>query len=73
MSAIAYTQFKKRMSEVIENALKTGEAVTVTRADGRDFTIVPDTTAMLLSEPNRSVLMESIAQAKRGEFGELTL
>lgn len=73
MSAIAYTQLKKRFNEVIEAALESGETIHVTRADGRDFAIVPDTTAMLLQEPNKTVLMESIEQAKRGEFGDLTL
>ena len=74
MSAIAYTQLKKRFNEVIEAALKSGEPIQVTRADGRDFTIVPDETAYLLSTTaNKSALMESIQEAKRGEFGTLKL
>ncbi len=76
MSAIAYTQFRKRVAEVTESALDNHEAIQVTRADGRDFYIVPadiyrglDETAYLLSsEANRKALFESMEEAKRGEF-----
>lgn len=52
MSAIAYTQLKKRFNEVIEAALESGETIHVTRADGRDFAIVPDETAYLTKTQN---------------------
>lgn len=81
MTAIAYTQYRKRLAEITETALENQEVIQVTRADGRDFYIVPadiyrglDETAYLLStEANRKDLMESIAQAKRGELGDLVL
>jgi len=76
MTAIAFTQFRKRVKEITETALENDEAIQVTRADGRDFYIVPagiyrglDETAHLLStEANRNALTESIKEAERGEF-----
>lgn len=76
MTAIAYTQFRKRIAEITESAIENQEAIQVTRADGRDFYIVPaelfrglDETAYLLStEANRAALRESMAEAERGEF-----
>ncbi len=81
MTAIAFTQYRKRLTEITETALNNQETIQVTRADGRDFYIVPadiyrglDETAYLLSsEANRKELFASIEEAKRGEFGELVL
>ncbi|MGH8772153.1 MAG: type II toxin-antitoxin system Phd/YefM family antitoxin [Burkholderiales bacterium] len=39
MNAVAFSQFRKRISELLES-LEPGEPLTVTRADGRDFVIV---------------------------------
>ena len=81
MTAIAYTQYRKRLAEITDNALNNHEAIQVTRADGRDFYIVPaeiyrglDETAYLLStKANREALKSAMEEAERGEFGSLVL
>ncbi|MGH8729103.1 MAG: type II toxin-antitoxin system Phd/YefM family antitoxin [Burkholderiales bacterium] len=40
MTAIAFSQFKKRMNEHLQEMEATGEPLTVTRADGNDFVIM---------------------------------
>mgnify|MGYP001108586144 CR=1 FL=1 len=81
MSAIAFTQFRKHLTESVEEVCDTGEPLTVTRADGRDVVIVPaaewsaiQETAHLLSSPeNAARLKASIEAAERGEFVDVTL
>lgn len=76
MTAIAFTQFRKHLTEAVEEVCNSGEPLTVTRADGRDVVIVPaaewsamQETAYLLSSPENAVrLRDSIAAADRGEF-----
>jgi antitoxin YefM len=81
MSAIAFTQFRKHLTESVEAVCDTGEPLTVTRADGRDVVIVPaaewsamQETAHLLSSPeNAARLKASIEAADRGEFVDVAL
>lgn len=81
MSAIAFTQFRKHLTESVEEVCDTGEPLTVTRADGRDVVIVPaaewasmQETMHLLSNPeNAARLKASIDAADRGEFVEVSL
>ncbi|MEW6416408.1 MAG: type II toxin-antitoxin system Phd/YefM family antitoxin [Pseudomonadota bacterium] len=81
MSAIAFTQFRKHLTEVVEEVCDTGEPLTVTRADGRDVVILPaaewasmQETMHLLSNPeNAARLKASIEAAERGEFVEVDL
>lgn len=40
MTAIAFSQFRKRMNEFLQEMKETGEPLTVTRADGNDFVIM---------------------------------
>ncbi|MGH8770904.1 MAG: type II toxin-antitoxin system Phd/YefM family antitoxin [Burkholderiales bacterium] len=40
MTAIAFSQFRKRMNELLKTVKETGEPLTVTRADGNDFVIM---------------------------------
>ena len=42
MSAIAYAEFKRKTDEVIDQVCDTEEAVTVTRADGKNVVIVSE-------------------------------
>lgn len=40
MTAIAFSQFRKRMNKLLQEMKETGEPLTVTRADGNDFVIM---------------------------------
>lgn len=81
MGAIAFTQFRKHLTEAVEEVCDTGEPLTVTRADGRDVVVLPASewaammeTVHLLSSPvNASRLKASIDAADRGEFVEVDL
>lgn len=42
MSAIAFSIFRRKVGEVIEQVCDTDEPVTVTRADGKNVVIVPE-------------------------------
>jgi antitoxin YefM len=78
MTAIAYSQFRHRIGEIVDDALETGEPVIVTRADGRNFVIVSadeweavSQTAHLLScGENARRLRESLDQARHGKLVE---
>lgn len=78
MTAIAYTQFRRKVGEIVEGVIDSGEPVTVTRADGKNFVIVPEneweavneTAHLLSSEENAKRLHESAEQAKAGKLVE---
>ncbi len=78
MTAIAYSQFRHKLGEVIEDVMFTGEPLTVTRTDGRNFVVVPEDewdsinqTAHLLSDSeNVRRLRESAEQARAGRLVE---
>lgn len=81
MSAIAFTQFRKHLTEAVEEVCDSGEPLTVTRADGRDVVIVPaaewsamqETVHLLSSPENAARLKASIESADRGEFVDIDL
>lgn len=81
MGAIAFTQFRKHLTEAVEEVCDTGEPLTVTRADGRDVVILPaaewasmqETLHLLSSPENAARLKASIEAAERGEFVEVDL
>jgi len=78
MTAIAYSQFRHRIGEIVDDAINTGEPVIVTRSDGRDFVIVSvdeweavnQTAHLLSSAENVRRLRESIEQARCGKLTE---
>ncbi len=81
MGAIAFTQFRKHLTEAVEEVCDSGEPLTVTRADGRDVVIVPasewsamqETVHLLSSPENAARLKASIDAADRGEFVQVDL
>lgn len=81
MSAIAFTQFRKHLTESVEEVCDSGEPLTVTRADGRDVVIVSasewasmqETMHLLSSPENAARLNASIDAANRGEFVHVDL
>lgn len=81
MSAIAFTQFRKHLTESVEEVCDSGEPLTVTRADGRDVVIVSasewasmqETMHLLSSPENAARLKDSIDAADRGEFVHVDL
>lgn len=78
MTAIAYNQFRLKLGELIEDVIFTGEPITVTRADGKNFVVIPEDewdslnqTAHLLSDSeNIRRLRESSEQARAGRLLE---
>jgi antitoxin YefM len=61
MSAIAFSQLRKNLGEIIERVHDNEEAITVTRADGKNVVIIPESewesrndTAYLLSSPENA-------------------
>ena len=81
MTAIAYNLFRHRIGKVVEDMIFTGEPVTVTRADGKNFVIVPEdewdsvnqTAHLLSSDENAKRLRDSAEQAKAGKLVERTI
>lgn len=75
MSAIAFTQFRKHLTESVEAVCDSGEPLTVTRADGRDVVIIPaekwssmQETEFLMSTPeNVSRIDSAIAELNAGK------
>ena len=78
MAAIAYAQFRRKMEKIVEDMIHLGEPVTITRADGKNFVIVPQgewdainaTTHLMSNEGNIRRLRESAKQAKVGKLVE---
>ena len=74
MSAIAFTQFRKHLTESVEEVCDSGEPLTVTRADGRDVVIVSasewasmqETLHLKSSVVNAAMLDEAIAELESG-------
>jgi prevent-host-death family protein len=40
MTAIAYTQFRQHVADVVENLIHDGEPVVITRADGKNLVLL---------------------------------
>jgi antitoxin YefM len=78
MSAIAFTQFRKHLTESVEAVCDTGEPLTVTRADGRDVVIIPagkwssmQETEFLMSSPENAARIDAaIADLNAGKGRE---
>lgn len=74
MGAIAFTQFRKHLTEAVEEVCDSGEPLTVTRADGRDVVIVParewsamqETLHLKVSPVNAALLDAAIAELESG-------
>ena len=72
MTAIAFSQFRKKIGEIVERVHDNDEAITVTRADGKDFVIVPkeqwdsvrETEYLLGSPENKKRLMLATARVE---------
>lgn len=73
-SAIAFTQFRKHLSESVEEVCDTGEPLIVTRADGRNVVIVPaaewasvqETLHLRYSAKNAALLDAAIVELESG-------
>lgn len=78
MTAIAYSQFRHKLEEIIDDMLFTEEPLTVTCTDGRNFVVVPEdewdsinqTAHLLSNSENARRLRESAEQAKAGMLVE---
>lgn len=76
MGAISFTQFRKHLSDVLEQARF--EPVVITRADGRDVVIIDkaeyeamqETLHLMSSPENARRLTESIEELERGAGAE---
>ncbi|HEX9786848.1 MAG TPA: type II toxin-antitoxin system prevent-host-death family antitoxin [Candidatus Binatia bacterium] len=70
MGAISFNRFRKNLSKVTEEVVENEEPLTVTRADGKDFVVVPlrefeswkETLHLLSSPKNAKRLRESMAE-----------
>ncbi|MBI4754228.1 MAG: type II toxin-antitoxin system Phd/YefM family antitoxin [Betaproteobacteria bacterium] len=79
MGAIAYTQFRRHLAEVFDQAEH--EPVTVTRADGKNFVLISEdewaarleTEHLLSSAANREHLEASLKQAAEGKTVKVRL
>jgi len=79
MTAIAFSLLRKKLGEIIEHVHDAEEPILVTRADGKNVLIVPESWASrndsvyLLDNPtNAAVLRQSLEQFERGETMPLT-
>ena len=79
MSAIAFSQFRKHLTETAY--LAECGPVTITRADGKnlvllsesEYSSILETLYLTSSAENARILKASIAEADRGEFVEVEL
>lgn len=78
MSAIAFTQFRKHLTEAVDEVCETGEPLTVTRADGRNVVVlsasewasVQETLHLMSSPENKQRLDAAIAGLEAGRSVE---
>lgn len=81
MSAIAYSRFRKNPGQVIEEMFDADEPVTVTRADGRDFVMIPrdeweswmETLHLMSTDKNAARMRESLREIERAETEEIDI
>ena len=72
MTAIAFSQLRKKLGEIIERVYDNDEPITITRADGKNVVIVPesewearnDTVHLLSSPENAKRLLSAKKQAE---------
>lgn len=75
MTAIAYSRFRSNPARIVEEMFESAEPVTVTRADGRDFVIIPlreweswmETLHLLKSAKNAARLRKSLREMESDE------
>jgi len=75
MNAIAFAQFRKHLTELVNEINDSGEPLTVTRADGRDFVMLSarkfdsmrETMHLMSTEANAADLRASIQELESGQ------
>jgi antitoxin YefM len=75
MSAIAFSQFRKHLTEFVDEINDSGEPLTVTRADGRDFVMLSarefesmrETMHLMSTAANADDLRASIHELESGK------
>ena len=75
MNAIAFAQFRKHLTEMVEEVSDSGEPLTVTRADGRDFVMLSvrefdsmrETMHLMSTAANAADLRTSIHELESGQ------
>ncbi len=75
MNAIAFAQFRKHLTELVEEINDSGEPLTVTRADGRDFVMLSarefesmrETMHLMSTAANAEDLRASIQELESGQ------
>lgn len=75
MNAINYSRFKDNTARIINEMFDSEEPVTVTRADGKDFVLIPlheweawqETMHLMGSKKNAAILRKSIQEIETGE------
>lgn len=75
MSAIAFSQFRKHLTEFVDEVSDSGEPLTVTRADGRDFVMLSarefdsmrETMHLMSTAANSADLLSSIHELETGQ------
>lgn len=74
MNAIAFAQFRKHLTEMVDEISDSGEPLTVTRADGRDFVLLSarefdsmrETMHLMSTAANMDNLRSSIQELESG-------
>jgi antitoxin YefM len=74
MNAIAFAQFRKHLTEMVDEISDSDEPLTVTRADGRDFVMLSarefdsmrETMHLMSTAANASALLSSIHELDSG-------
>lgn len=75
MNAIAFAQFRKHLTEMVDEITDSGEPLTVTRADGRDFVMlsarefdsIRETMHLMSTAANAADLRASIQDLESGQ------
>jgi len=75
MTAIAFSLCRKKLGEIIERVHDNDEPITITRADGKNVVIVPESkwesrsdTAYLLSSPENAARLLSAKKQVEAEI-----
>ncbi|MDD5330072.1 MAG: type II toxin-antitoxin system prevent-host-death family antitoxin [Sulfuricella sp.] len=81
MNAIAFAQFRKHLTELVDEINDSGEPLTVTRADGRDFVMLSarefesmrETMHLMSTAANAENLRASIQELESGQGVERSI
>lgn len=75
MTAIAFSQFRKKLAEIVIRVHDNNEAITITRADGKNVVIIPESewesrndTAYLLQSPENAKRLQSASEQVKAEI-----